>query len=601
MRQHVSIWLTASVVLVAGSFAPASGDSSQPRQNFKNDVAEIWIEQQYDIVHPGGRSALAVHFKLEENWHFYADGKSAPAGMNLKVNPEDVRHISFAQPIFPEPSLYFDKSSGKRLKVFSGTFVVFLPFTISPLLSDEGEIDIAIDIEGAVCSDIQCRMPNFGQLHTKVNFSKDRPIPQPAFILPVAKKTTPTAENTWADYPVALALALAVLAGLILNVMPCVWPVIPIIIMRILNQAGQNKTKSVALGLAFCLGIVLFFAALAVLNIVLRLGYATVLQWGDLLRSGAFVLGLTLLMVIMALFMFGVFTIGLPASVTGKAEGGKGYAGSIGMGFLAAILSTPCSFAILAAAFAWAQTQTLPLSTVVMLLMGLGMAAPYAVLTSMPSLLQRLPKPGRWMELFKQAMGFLFLAIAVKLLAALPGHRLIGALYFSVALAFCVWMWGGWVNYATSPGRKWTVRMIAVCLVILCTALFLPAHAGESIEWRSYDRTVIDEAIKNRQPVLIDFMAEWCLSCKIVEKTVYTRKTITELIKRKGVLPVRADTTQRTYQATIDLREVYNEPGVPVSILLVPGRDEPVRLRGIVIGAELKKALKALPDKAGEF
>ena len=123
-------------------------------------------------------------------------------------------------------------------------------------------------------------------------------------------------------------------------------------------------------GLAFCVGILLFFAGIAALNIVLIVGRGVVFQWGDLLRNSAFVTALSLLMVVLGLFMFGVFTIGIPASVTSKTGGGNGYAGSVGMGFLAAILATPCSFAILAAAIAWAQTQSLPVATLTIMLIG---------------------------------------------------------------------------------------------------------------------------------------------------------------------------------------------------------------------------------------
>src|SRR4030042_2039663 len=141
--------------------------------------------------------------------------------------------------------------------------------------------------------------------------------------------------------------------------MPCVWPVLPLIVMRLVEQTKQDKSKSIVSGLFFCLGILLFFACLAGANIVLQLFYGQVLQWGDQFRSPVFVTAMALLLVVLALFMFDVFTVTVPSSVAAKSGTGKGYLGTIGMGFLAAVLSTPCSFGILAAAFAWAQTQPL--------------------------------------------------------------------------------------------------------------------------------------------------------------------------------------------------------------------------------------------------
>ena len=416
------------------------------------------------------------------------------------------------------------------------------------------------------------------------------------FVLPEATKaipsSSPSTTGQWASYSVWFALGLAFLAGLSLNIMPCVWPVLPLIVMRIVEQAKQDKGKSIAMGLAFCLGILLFFASLAGANIVLQVFYGTVLQWGDQFRSPAFVAGMALLLVVLAQFCFGVFTIGVPSSIASKSGSGKGYSGAVGMGFLAAILSTPCSFAILAAAFAWAQAQPLLPATVAIMVIGVGMAVPYAILTSMPGLLSRLPKAGRWMELFKQAIGFVLLVIAVKLIGALPQARRMGVLYFAVVLGFCVWMWGSWVSYDTKLSRKWLIRIIAMALAVAAGWSFLRAPAGGLIDWQSYDANLIESARAEGKPVLIKFTADWCLSCQAVEKIVYSRKDVAKLIKEKGVLAIKADTTTEDLPATFALKNVYNEPGVPVSMLFMPGEKEPVRWRGISFADELKKALE---------
>jgi len=368
-------------------------------------------------------------------------------------------------------------------------------------------------------------------------------------------------------------------------------------VMRIVGQAKQSKGASAALGLVFCLGILLFFAALAGANIILQVVYGTVLQWGDQFRNPTFVAGMALLLILLALFMFGVFTISVPSSIAGKAGSGKGYLGAVGMGFLAAILSTPCSFGILAAAFAWAQSQPLLPATVAMLTIGLGMAAPYAVLTSMPSLLGRLPRSGRWMELFKQAVGFLLLIIAVKLLVALPEARKAGVLYFAVVLAFCVWMWGSWVSYTTKRWRKWLVRGAAALLAVTTGWALVPAPAYGLIDWKPYDALAVDKAIEEGRPVLIEFTADWCLSCQTVEKLVYSRRNIADLIRQKGVLAMKADTTEYDSPATLALKHAYNEPGVPVSMLFVPGNKEPIRWRGMLFATELKEHLEQLPQR----
>jgi len=586
-------------------------NSATIAERISTDVVTIWVEPQYEVVRPGSTSALVIHLELVEDWHFYASEKTAPGGMNLKITTlaavptrtkvgPPILTVDFGEPIFPPSEPYYDSAINQELEVFSGTFAIYLPFNIGSLLSkDVVSLPVRIAIEGAVCSKMQCREPEFPDLVTQIKIAGDAAMDKPRFIVPTQKtpaKTTKPFEPASDIGSMWAALLLALLAGLALNIMPCVWPVLPLIVMRIVEQAKQSKGKSTTMGLAFCLGILIFFASLAGANIILKIFYGTVLQWGDQFRNPSFVIAMSLLLVVLALFMFGTFSITVPSAVAGKSGSGKGYSGAIGMGLLAAILSTPCSFGILAAAFAWAQAQPLLPATVAIMAIGIGMAIPYAVLTSTPGLLKHLPKAGRWMEIFKQAVGFILLIIAVKLIEGLPQTRRMGVLYFTVILAFCVWMWGTWVSYNTKLLRKWLTRSVAVVLVIAGGWMFLPVPTDELIDWQTYDSGVIDAALAQEKPVLIKFTADWCLSCKTVEKVVYARGNIAKLIEQKGVLAIKADTTAKDAPATLALKNIYNEPGVPVSLLFVPGRKEPMRWRGILFADELKTSLNRLAD-----
>ncbi len=590
MRISISGILIVFALFSSGAYAADVG------QRQKVNVVTFWAEQQYDSVAPGGKSAIAIHFELEKGWHFYASAENAPGGLNLKLEPNEqgTKVLSFGKLILPKPGSFYDEALHKKIDIIGGSFAVYLPFIVA---ESAGEKTIAVDIgiKGAVCSDVQCRVPDFGSIKVDVKIKPGESL-QPKFTIPEPQKTI-ASTGQWADYSVWAALVLAFVAGLSLNIMPCVWPVLPIIIMRLVENAKESKGKSITMGLAFCLGILLFFACLAGANIILKLVYNTTLQWGDQFRNPAFVTGMAMLMVVLALFMFGLFTFTVPSSISGKSGSGKGFSGAVGMGFLAAILSTPCSFAILAAAFAWAQAQPLGIATVAIMVIGIGMAAPYAVLTALPALLSKTPRPGRWMELFKQTIGFVLLVIAVKLIASLPVDRRVNVLYFAVALGFCVWMWGSWVSYAAPASLKWSVRIIAVILAVAVGIVFLPAPQQSLISWQKYDKAAVDAAIAEKKPVLIDFTADWCLSCSVVDRTVYSRKDIADLIKQKGVLAIKADTTVSDYPATIDLKNIYNEPGVPVSILFVPGQNEPMRWRGLSFSDELKSALEQIKNQ----
>jgi len=599
MWKKVAVILCSIFILVVnGLAAPA------PANIIKTDIVTISIEKQHEVVEPNSRSALAIHFELKKDWHFYASAQSAPGGMNLKIKPsldaKDV--ISFSEPIFPPSEPYFDKSLDKKLEVFSNKFTVFLPFSVEPILLMTGagfNVGIKVGIEGAVCSDIQCRMPDFGELSTTVKIDTEAAMNEPKFALPdlteAAQSSEPESTSPWAGYSAWLALGLALLAGLAINIMPCVWPILPLIVMRIVEQAKEGRRQSVTMGLSFGFGIFLFFACFAVLNAILRMFYATVLELSDPFRNSVFVIVLAMILVVMALFMFGAFTISVPSAVASKSGSGKGYTGAVGTGFLAAIMGTPCSFGILGAAMGWAQSQTVWLGTLAIMVIGVGMAVPYVILTLVPGLLKKLPRAGHWMELFKQGVGFILLIVAVWLIGTLAQEQRINVLYFALALSFCVWMWGGWVSYNTAGPSKWTIRTVAVLLVVLAGLFFLMS-SNKAIDWKNYDGGLIDTTLEESRPVLIEFMADWCLSCKVVERFVYSRQDIAALIEEKDVLAIKADTTTNS-PATIALKNVYNEPGVPVSILLVPNREQIIKWHGKFFADELKAALEKLPSK----
>jgi thiol:disulfide interchange protein len=544
----------------------------------------------------GERAGLSVVFTGTQDLHYYASAKTAPAaGLELKVQARSDA-FDFGKAIFPRWQVIIDPGDTKvetKVEVYAGDFTVFIPITAAQSSAQTGEAGAEVKIAGITCTSTLCLPPFEKTLQASIDWSRRDSWKQVSLEAPRdAGAGTRTAAEP--GYSTWFALALAFIAGLALNVMPCVWPVLPIVIMRIVESARAGRRQSMTMGLAFCAGILLFFACLAGANIILHSFYDTTLSWGDHLRSPVIVTVLALLMVVMALFMFGVFTVTVPSAIAGRSGSGKGYAGSIGMGLLAAILSTPCSFGILTVAFVWAQGQSLPLGTLAIMIIGLGMALPYAILTSMPGWLQRLPRGGRWTDLFKQALGFVLLVIAVKLVKAVPEANKINLLYFAVVLSFCVWMWGTWVTFGTRLSRKIAVRGFAVVLAVSAFWFFF---RPELVDWKAYDRVLIESARSEGKPVLIKFTAGWCTNCEVVDKFVYQRKDVARLIDRKGVLAVKGDTTEANQPATLDLKNVYNEPGVPVTILFLPGRAKPVRLHNLFFGDELKELLEKLPDK----
>ena len=571
------------VLLLCGSvFARDDSGKSIELVKYHDEVSQAHIK----TVTKDGKAGVAIVFEGTEDLHYYAKEDTAAGGFVLKVSLAG-DGIVFGKAEFPKWTTFFDPGQQEDIEVYVGNFSVFVPIES---YKEKTSVNITATINGLACTSKICLMPFEKPLEAEIDLGQVDSWKAMSIETSKAKKET----SPQASYSTPIAFTLAIIAGLVLNVMPCVWPVLPIIITRIWNQAGDSKSKGLGLGIAFCTGILLFFACIAIANIILRLGYGVVFQWGDHFRNPIFVMLMTLLMVFLGVFMFGLFNIGIPASLTSKAGSGSGLTGSVGMGFLAALLATPCSFAILTAAFAWAQTQKLGTATFVIMLIGVGMALPYAILVYLPGLMNRLPKPGGWMERVKQGMGFLLLVVAVKLLSALPVEMKINTLYFSLILSFCLWMWGSWVGFSTPARRKWIVRGIALVIAAI-GAFALLSPPGETIEWQKYDAEKIAKALDEEKPVLIKFTADWCATCSVVDRLVYKKTDVIELIKQKGVVAFKGDTTSADMPATIDLANKYKEPGVPVSFIYSKDGSQH-RLAGLISKKDVVELLTKLPD-----
>jgi thiol:disulfide interchange protein DsbD len=197
------------------------------------------------------------------------------------------------------------------------------------------------------------------------------------------------------------------------------------------------------------------------------------------------------------------------------------------------------------------------------------------------------------MEIFKKTGGFLLLIIAAKfMLAGLTKEHMLNVLLYGVIFAFCVWMWGTWVTFSTPKGKKWSVRLVALAIAVATGFWLLPAPGQSQIDWQKYEPTVVQNALEENKPVLIKFTADWCTNCKIVEREVYQNPDIASFLDQKGFVAIKADTTQETYQATVDYKTIFKEAGnVPNTILLNPDTQTMTKIRGIFTPEELQKAI----------
>ncbi len=581
----VCLWMTGS----AGAQFPMPEGYTQLAISGQEFSAAKLVPARYQDL-----QGVGILFEGSDDLHYYADAESAffpGSELTVKARAEG---LVFGDPILPQSSLYYDSGQEKQVNVFVGPFEVFIPLTTEPTPGQTYSVKLTIDAQ--ICTSTECLQPFSETLELDLTPTTaswhviEAQTPEPDHTPQTEAAAAPI---IWGN--VLRYLFLSLIAGVLINAMPCVLPVIPIIIMRLVEQSKQSTSQRLLAGISFCLGIILFFAGFAIIAAIINITTGSALNLNSLFRDPNMAIGLFLVIVLFALIMMDFLPLLLPSAVSSHQSKGSGVGAALGTGFFAAILSIPCTGALLGSVLVWAQTQPIWISSLCILLMGVGMALPYALIISNPALLKRLPKPGAWMEHFKKTCGFLLLFIAVKLsLAALPKDRLINVLLYGVVFSFCVWVSGTWINFSTPAHKKRLVRLSMVALAVGAGFWLLPSHVV-LVPWQPYDAVTIKKATEAEQPVLIKFTADWCTNCKVVDRRVFQSKEIAKLLETKGILTIKGDTTTKDLPATVDLSGLYGEAGnVPVTILLIPGQ-EPVKLRGIFTKETLTSALSDLP------
>lgn len=367
------------------------------------------------------------------------------------------------------------------------------------------------------------------------------------------------------------------LGGLILNLMPCVFPVIGIKIMGFVQQAGQDRRKIMLHGLVFAAGVLVSFAVLAGLLFAFRhhvIGGDAV-GWGYQLQQPWVVLALMLLMFLLAMNLYGVFEIGTSAtSVGGSLQMKQGIAGSFFSGVLATVVATPCSGPFLGAAIGAAIGMPAVPFFSAFAAMALGLATPYLVLSGFPKLVDFLPRPGPWMESFKQAMSFLLFATAGFLLWVYAGliglEHLLAPVFGLTGVAVAAWIYGRWCQ----PHRKHTTRIAgfatAAAFALAGFWMIKPPRPSELV-WRDWSPELVAELHAEGRPVFIDFTAQWCATCQVNKKFAYTGEVVA-LMNERGIVPLRADKTRPA--PAIDARlDELGRTAIPVNVLHEPGKD----------------------------
>jgi thiol:disulfide interchange protein DsbD len=378
-----------------------------------------------------------------------------------------------------------------------------------------------------------------------------------------------------------VAVAFALLGGLILNLMPCVLPVLSIKVLNLVKQAAEPSARTSAArhGLAFAAGILATFLALASLLIVLRAGGAS-LGWGFQLQEPGIVIALMVLMLALGMNLSGVYSLG--GRLAGVGQGlteGKGLGATFATGVLAVIVASPCTAPFMGAALGFALTRSALETYLVFTALALGFALPLTLLSAWPGWLRLMPVPGPWMERLRNALAFPVYATAAWLLWVLTQQvdsiALGSALAGSLVLAFALWWLG-------QPMRSSLLRHAATgAMLLTASGLLVVAGRGPSVltataasgsDIWSRDRVVSLRAAGT--PLLVNFTSAWCITCKVNERVALSTPSVRQALIERGITYLKGDWTRRDAEITRELQR-HGRSGVPLYLLYPPGEGPP--------------------------
>jgi thiol:disulfide interchange protein len=372
-------------------------------------------------------------------------------------------------------------------------------------------------------------------------------------------------------------VSLAFLGGVILNLMPCVFPVLFIKGLSLVESSRHEPKRVRAHGLVYTLGIVVSFWIVVALLLGLRAG-GRQLGWGFQFQSPGFVAVIALLLFFLGLSLAGMFEIGLTVTNTGSSLAARsGYAGSFFTGVLAVIVATPCTAPFMGAAIGFALAQSAGAAFGVFTALALGLAAPYLLLTYYPAWMRYLPRPGAWMEVLKQATAAPIFATVIWLVWLFASSAGVDALTALLAafllLAIAGWILGRWPARRVASSFAMAVIVLAVATPLYALWKFPAtetATAGKA-GWEPYSHEAIEQYRAQGRPVFIDFTARWCLSCQVNERAVLNSGDVRRRLHDSGIVLVRADWTRHDESIASALREL-GRSGVPTYVFYPPGQ-----------------------------
>ncbi|MES1244365.1 MAG: thioredoxin family protein [Acidobacteriota bacterium] len=582
--------LLCSAALLTANLTAAGPAAAQPDRPEK---AALSVAADRTAYEPGETARVAVKVTVEGGWHVNSNTPTFDYLIPTKLDLELPDGWPDEAVRYPKHEMKTFAFADQPLAVYDGAFVIQSEVRV-PAAAAKGTVEVRAALRYQACNDSQCLPPVTTDATVTLTVGPGgTPIESELFgVSPSPPEGGRGSGRGGSGSNLGAMLLLALLGGLILNAMPCVLPVLSLKVFGLVRSAGHGRSEVIRGALATAAGILVSFLALAIAAIAARAAGAAV-GWGVQFQRPGFVAFLAVVVVLFCLNLWGLFEIPLPQRLARLGGSGprEGAAGHFASGLFATLMATPCSAPFLGTAVGFALAQEAPVILAIFAAVGLGMALPYLLLAAVPGTARFLPRPGEWMNTLRGVMGFLLAAAAVWLFYVLSSQvspeRVAAVELGLLALSLFLWLRHRQMASASpSRGLRWVseIGMIAAVAVTVGIAAISPAIgstkdprlAAESsaglISWEPWERARAEELASQGKLVFVDVTADWCFTCKVNERLVLETPEIAGAFTEHGVVPMKADWTNRNEEIGKFLAE-HGRYGIPFYLLYRPGQE----------------------------